>query len=183
MKKKMTESRLRAIAMMIKQGMSTPLIALVAGLPHQSAAELVWIYKWPQKKLEEMIERGKLCGGFSDVARNRVRKYFAMHPDQRPAPQVERPASAKNETVEDEARDLGNVHARLDLLARCSGDQNERLMKVERSLGELRQASCLELLPATAARLANCEKQIARLQEDLEGVAHWLELTLPSEGK
>lgn len=36
MKKKMTDSRLRAIAMMIKQGMSTQAIATIAGLPHKS---------------------------------------------------------------------------------------------------------------------------------------------------
>lgn len=45
--------------------------------------------------------------------------------------------SYQPEPVEGEASDLGNVHARLDLLARCSGDQNERLIKAEQYLSTL----------------------------------------------
>ena len=86
MSKKFTDSRLREIALMSSKGLPVDLISTLTGLPAKSVANICWIYKWSPEKLDEMNERSKLRGPKGDDARSGLRRYFIMHPEQRPSP-------------------------------------------------------------------------------------------------
>ncbi|MBO7722552.1 MAG: hypothetical protein J6S27_02085 [Thermoguttaceae bacterium] len=87
--KRYSASRLREIALMSSKGLPAELIAEIKGLPPKSVANICWVYKWSPEKLDEMTERGKLRGPKGDDARTCLRRYFIMHPEQRPAPHLQ----------------------------------------------------------------------------------------------
>lgn len=132
--KKIIDERLREAALMFKSGLPVSLVADLTGLPEKSVEHLCWIYKWPPEKLDEMTARAKRSGQVGASARAYLKKFFTMHPEQRPAPQQK--PSDQSEPVEGYVRDR-NAHERLDRLWTFASDVNERLIKVEQRIGVL----------------------------------------------
>ena len=168
--KKIIDERLREAALLFKSGLPVYLVADLTGLPEKSVEHLCWIYKWPPEKLDEMTARAKRSGQVGASARAYLKKFFIMHPEQRPAPQQK--PSDQSEPVEGYVRDR-NAHERLDRLWTFASDVNERLIKVEQRIGVLDDidAGLDERIDTVSKRLDALEdekRKHCKEQENLE---------------
>lgn len=146
--KKYSDSRLREIALMLSHGLPTKLIAELTGLPYQSVANICGIYKWSPEMLDEITERVKLSGKIGGYARVDLRKYFIMHPEQRPAPHLQLFSEDQNtpdlaakdrqidrlkEELAAQRRTLGLLSARVEALENHRQDLSWRVSKQEQN--------------------------------------------------